>query len=372
MFKNYIQFLLPKEKNRQMKMTIYKSKIPDKLFDKIKSIIFVFSCKNMEKRNFWKKIKTENMHTMKFKNGDSFPEIGLGTWLSKPNEVYNAVIEAIKCGYRHIDCAYIYGNEKEIGQALQFAFSNGMVKREDVFITSKLWNSDHAQERVLPAIKKSLKDLQLDYLDLYLIHWPIAFKPGHEQAFSKDDLASQEEIPVENTWEAMAKLCETGFTRHIGVSNFNIPKINKLIERTGICPEVNQVEMHPYFQQKKLLEFCQENNILVTAYSPLGSRHLVKTDAGIQYEPVVKEIAAKHNCSETQVLLAWGIKRGTSVIPKSVTPTRISDNLKAKFIELDNEDMKRLEMLDKNQRNSKGLFAVKPGGYYIYESIWEQ
>lgn len=311
------------------------------------------------------------MNVLKFKKGDILPEIGLGTWLSKPNEVYNAVIEAIKCGYRHFDCAYIYGNEKEIGQALQFAFANGLVKREELFITSKLWNSDHSPERVLPAIKKSLKDLQLEYLDLYLIHWPIAFKPGHEQAFSKDDLASQEESPVEKTWEAMVQLREMGLTRHIGVSNFNIPKINKLIINTGVYPEVNQVEMHLYFQQKKLLKFCQANNILVTAYSPLGSRHLVKTDAGIQHDPLVKELALKYNCTETQIMLAWGIHRGTSVIPKSVTPERIADNFKAKFIKLDEHDMKKLEELNKNQRNSKALYAVKPGGYYTYENIWE-
>ncbi len=311
------------------------------------------------------------MRELTFKNGDILPDIGLGTWLSKPNEVYNAVIEAIKCGYRHFDCAYIYGNEKEIGQAFQFAFKNFLVNREELFITSKLWNSDHSTERVQLAIKKSLNKLQLDYLDLYLIHWPIAFKPGHEQALSKEDLASPEEFPLEKTWGAMAELQKKDFTRHIGVSNFNIPKINKLIENTGIVPEVNQVELHPYFQQKQLLEYCQNEHILVTAYSPLGSRHLVKTDTGIQYEPSVKEIAEKHNCTETQILLAWGINRGTSVIPKSVTPERISNNYKAKYVALDDDDMKKLEKLDKNQRNSKGLFAVKPGGYYTYENIWE-
>ena len=132
------------------------------------------------------------MNNLFFSNGDNFPQMGLGTWLSKPNEVYNAVIEAIKCGYRHIDCAYIYGNEKEIGDALNYAFKNDLVKRDEMFITSKLWNSDHAPERVEIAIRKSLKDLQLDYLDLFLMHWPVAFKSGHEQAKTANDLASLE------------------------------------------------------------------------------------------------------------------------------------------------------------------------------------
>ncbi len=310
------------------------------------------------------------MNNLKFKNGDIFPKFGLGTWLSKPNEVYNAVLEAIKCGYRHIDCAYIYGNEKEIGNALQFVFKNKMVKREELFITSKLWNSDHSAERVQPAIEKSLNDLQLDYLDLYLMHWPIAFKPGREQARSVNDLASLDEIPIETTWEEIAKLKQKGLTKHIGVSNFNINKIKKISENTGIKPEMNQVEMHPYLQQNDLLKYCTDNNILVTAYSPLGSRHLVKTDAGIQHEPIVKEIAAKHKCSETQVLLAWGMQRGTAVIPKSVTTSRIIDNYSALNVKLDNTDMMQIATLEKGQRNSKALYAVLPDGPYTYENIW--
>lgn len=312
------------------------------------------------------------MNVLKFSNGDKFPAFGLGTWLSKPNEVYNAVIEAIKCGYRHIDCAYIYGNEKEIGNALSFAFKNELVKRDEMFITSKLWNSDHAPERVEIAIRKSLKDLQLDYLDLYLMHWPVAFKTGHIQAKNANDLASLDEIPLEVTWNAMTEMKKLGLTKHIGVSNFNIRKLNKLAIDSGIKPEVNQVELHPYFQQNELVEYCQNNEILVTAYSPLGSRHLIKTDEGIQLEKSVQKIAVKHNCTATQVMLAWGMQRGTAVIPKSVNASRIIENFEATKVQLDADDMLQISKLERGQRMAKGLYVVLPGGYYTYESIWEK
>jgi len=312
------------------------------------------------------------MNILKFSNGDNLPLMGLGTWLSKPNEVYNAVIEAIKCGYRHVDCAYIYGNEKEIGDALRFTFTNGLVKREEMFITSKLWNSDHAPERVGIAMRKSLKDLQLDYLDLYLMHWPVAFKTGHEQAKTANDLASLDEIPLELTWKAMVEMKNLGLTKHVGASNLNIDKLKKLSADSGIKPEVNQVELHPYFQQNELVEYCHSNKILVTAYSPLGSRHLIKTDEGIQLEKSIQEIAAKHKCSETQVMLAWGMQRNTSVIPKSVNASRIIVNLEAMSVQLDADDMHQISKLERGQRMAKGLYVVLPGGYYTYEGIWEK
>ncbi len=312
------------------------------------------------------------MKTLKFKNGDEFPTIGLGTWLSKPNEVYDAVLEAIRCGYRHIDCAYIYKNEIEVGMALDYAFRYGIVKREELFITSKLWNSEHDPENMEYAINRTLSNLQLKKLDLYLIHWPIAFAAGKEFANGVEDLISLDKMPLADTWKMMNTLKQKGLTDHIGVSNFNIPKLKQLIADTKITPEVNQIELHPFLQQDDLLAYCQQENILVTAYSPLGSRHLIKTDKGIDKEPIITSIAKKHQCTASQVMLAWGIKRGYSVIPKSVNNERIHENFAALKVKLDHEDMEQIKDLNKNLRLSKADFAVFPKGPYSHKSIWEE
>ena len=312
------------------------------------------------------------MKELLFCNGGRFPAIGLGTWLAKPNEVYDAVLAAIQAGYRHIDCASIYGNEAEVGMALQESFKTGMAKREDLFITSKLWNSDHAPERVEVAVRKSLEDLQLDYLDLYLIHWPVAFKTEHKQARDASDLVSLEEVPLISTWHAMEALQKKGLTRHIGVSNFNIPKLKSIMEKGEVKPELNQVELHPYFQQKELVAFCQAHQILVTAYSPLGSRHLVQSDQGLLREKGIVKIAEKHHCTPAQVILAWGMLRGTAVIPKSVHPERIRENLSALRVKLEEEDLTEIGTLERNLRVAKGLFCVLPGGTYTSKSIWEE
>ncbi|MHB9140367.1 MAG: aldo/keto reductase [Paludibacter sp.] len=312
------------------------------------------------------------MNKLLFSNADQLPAMGFGTFLSKKNEVYDAVLEAIRVGYRHIDCAYIYGNEAEIGQALQFAFNNGLVKREELFITSKLWNSDHAPERVEVAIRKSLKDLQLDYLNLYLIHWPIAFKTGHEQAKDANDLLSPEEMPVATTWAAMENVQKSGLTKHIGVSNFNIPKLQHLFENATIPPEVNQIELHPYLQQKVLVAFCQKNGVLLTAYSPLGGRHLIRTEGSLIHEPVILKIAAKHGCLPSQVVLAWGMQRGTAVIPKSVHRERIHENFGATNVRFELSDGSEIAALEKNLRLATGAYCVLPGGSYTLKSIWEE
>lgn len=312
------------------------------------------------------------MIELRFANNDLIPTMGIGTWLSKPNEVYNAIITAIKAGYRHIDCAYIYKNEKEIGDALQFAFKNGLVKREELFITSKLWNNSHEMAQIEPAIKQTLKDLQLDYLDLYLMHWPIAFKWEFEQVKSVENLASLKDIPLEETWLGMAELKKNGLTKHIGVSNFSQKKLQHLIDTTQIVPENNQIEIHPYFQQKKLRSYCTQNNIVVTAYSPLGSRHLTKSENGISENLIIKNMAERYNCTPAQVILAWGMAQGISIIPKSTNTDRIYENYNAVNVHLRPEDIDAINMVDENNRQSKGLFAVLPDGYYSYANIWDE
>lgn len=310
------------------------------------------------------------MTNLKFSNGDIFPNFGLGTWLAKSDEVYHAVKTAVKAGYRHIDCAYIYKNEKEIGRALSELFAEGVVKREELFITSKLWNNAHAPEQAEPAIRKTLADLQLEYLDLYLIHWPFSFKK--ESPETAEDLISPDDLPLSITWSAMIELRNKGLTRHIGVSNFSKKKLQALADETGVKAEVNQVEIHPYFQQNELIEYCHKEDILVTAYSPLGSRHLIKTDDSISLNPTILQIAEKHRATPTQVILAWGMQRGVAVIPKSVNEERIIDNFGALNVKLDKEDMRSISQINRNVRNAKGLFGILPGGHYTYENLWDE
>jgi alcohol dehydrogenase (NADP+) len=260
------------------------------------------------------------------------PMLGLGTWKSDPGDVYKAVKEAIRVGYRHIDCAFIYGNEAEIGQALSEAFAEGLVTREQLWVTSKLWNDCHAPADVQPALAQTLADLKLDYLDLYLIHWPVSIKKGEGFPLSAEKLISLEDLPILDTWQALETCVDQGLCRHIGVSNFSAAKLQALMTDARIKPEMNQVELHPYLQQPNLVTFCQSQNIHLTGYSPLGSPDrpagLKAEDEPILLEdPAIVAIADRHGASPAQVLISWAIHRGTAVIPKSVTPARIAQNL---------------------------------------------
>ena len=310
------------------------------------------------------------MKYLQFENGDKIPAIGLGTWKSEPGEVGAAVETALEAGYRHIDCAAIYGNEKEIGEALQKVFKKGSVKREDVWITSKLWNNAHRKEDVIPALKNTLSDLQLNYLDLYLIHWPVAFKPGLEGfPESDDDFLSLDEVPLKDTWNAMLDAKKHGLIKHAGVSNFSIKKLEQLLNNTGTTPEVNQVELHPYLQQNDLLEYCKENGIHVTAYSPLGSTDrpdALKADdePSLLENETIRKIAAKHNATPAQVLIRWHVERETSVIPKSTNSGRIRENLQSIEFLLDEGDMNQIESLDMHFRYIDGKFFETESDMY--------
>lgn len=317
------------------------------------------------------------MKTYHFRNGDGIPLLGLGTWKSEPGEVGAAVREAVRIGYRHLDCSPIYGNEAEIGAALEECFAEGLVSREDMWITSKLWNNAHAREEVGPAIERTLADLGLEYLDLYLIHWPVALRPGVEYPETPEELVPLEEIPLEVTWRAMETVVHGGLSRHIGVSNFSAAKIRSLLEAGNVRPEVNQVELHPYLQQAELLDFCRREEIHVTAYSPLGSgdrpEHLKDADEPILLDdPVIRDIAATHGTTPAQVLIAWALCRRTSVIPKSVRADRLAENLAAAELELEPEDVERIAGLDRGHRYLTGEIWTRGKSPYTAESLWDE
>ena len=318
------------------------------------------------------------MKSLPFDHGDRMPILGLGTWKSAPEEVYDAVKEAIRIGYRHIDCAAAYGNEDEVGRALGEAIGEGLVNRDELWITSKLWNDRHQREDVRPALRESLDRLGLEYLDLYLIHWPVAFRKGVGVPSSPDDFLSLDDCPLDETWDAMVDLKEEGLARHVGVSNFSIAKLQGLMESESQRPEVNQIELHPYLQQPEMLDFCAEEDIVVTAYSPLGSgdrpERLKDEDEPVLLEdPVIAEIAEEHEATPAQVLIAWAIHRDTALIPKSVNPGRIEENFASANLSLTDEDMSRIEDLDRHYRYVAGDFLTAEGSPYdSLEDLWDE
>lgn len=308
----------------------------------------------------------------------SIPAIGLGTWKGTESEIYSAVKCAIDFGYRHIDAAAIYGNEGGIGQAMEELLLQKKIKREDVFITSKLWNSYHLPKDVLPAIKNSLANLKLDYLDLFLVHWPVAFKPETGLSMPKkgSDYLPLAQAPLMETWQAMEKLVELGLAKSIGVSNFSKKQLLEIILHARIPISVNQVECHPYLSQENLIQFCHKNNIHVTAYSPLGSADR-PADLKALGEPSILEnetildIARKHGATAAQIALAWQLARGVSVIPKSVRPDRIKQNLVSLEINLSEEDIKKINGLNLNHRYLDGSFWTGSGSPYKIMHFWD-
>ena len=315
-------------------------------------------------------MKTNQLH-----NGDKVPSFGLGTWKSEPGKVYEAVLEAIKVGYRHIDCAPIYENEKEVGAAIRKAIERGLVKREELWVTSKLWNSYHARHDVSKGLEKSLIDLKLDYLDLYLMHWPVAQRAGSTFPESVDDLLSLEDVPLAETWQGMEALAKKGLVRHIGVSNFGIRNLSSLLDDAAILPAVNQVETHPYLQQNDLQAFCKENGISITAYSPLGSSDrpdfIRRQDEPVLLkDQVIGNLAQANDCTPAQILIAYALERGNIVIPKSTHAGRILENYRAQNVALDREAISQIDQLEKNFRFVEDTLWTVPGSPYQKGEVW--
>ncbi|KAJ6082466.1 hypothetical protein N7499_007340 [Penicillium canescens] len=283
--------------------------------------------------------------TFKLNSGYDIPAVGLGTWLSKPHEVEQAVEAALRQGYRHIDAAACYQNENEVGNG----WKKSGVPREEIFITSKLWNTHHHPDNVEEGLNKTLKDLQTDYLDLYLIHWPTAFAYTNETLTPTDPVTKRfrlADVPVSDTWAALEKLVKAGKIRSIGISNFTIKATEDLLKTAEIPPAANQIEAHPYLLQPELFSYLKEKNILPVAYSPLGNN--IFDLPRVVNDPVVEDIAKKLNKDPAQVLISWAIQRGSAVLPKSVTPSRIDSNFQD-FV-IPDEEFAALNKLDKNAR----------------------
>jgi len=286
--------------------------------------------------------------TFTLNSGAKIPAVGLGTWQAAPGEVATAVEEALKAGYRHIDGAAIYGNEKEVGAGIK---ASG-VPRDQIWITSKLWNNNHAAADVPKALAQTLSDLGLEYLDLYLVHWPVAFRAGTDN-FPKDanGKALLDQNNLAETWKAMEDLLATGKVKNIGISNFSRREIEDLLKTAKVTPAVNQLEVHPYLALKEFIDWQTSKNIHVTAYSPFGDLNPLYRKSGqatLIEEPSVKKIAEKHGKTTNQVLVSWAVARGLSVVPKSSNVQRLKDNLNA--FDLSAEEISELTKLDRNQR----------------------
>lgn len=259
----------------------------------------------------------------KLNTGATIPALGLGTWQSPEGQVRAAVAHAIKSGYRHIDCAYVYGNEKEVGEGIKEGLAAAGIPRSDLFITTKLWCTYHT--RVEEGLDTSLGLLGLDYVDLYLMHWPVAMNPnGNHEKFprlpdgSRDLLRDRTHV---DTYRDMQKLLKTGKTKAIGVCNYSTKFLEELLPHVDIVPAVNQIENHPLLPQQEIVDLCNEKGIHITAYSPLGS-----TGSPLMKDPHVVKLAEQKGMSPGSILLSYHIARGNSVLAKSVTPSRIDEN----------------------------------------------
>ncbi len=312
------------------------------------------------------------------------PPVGLGLWKIEPSAVAGLIEEAVRIGYRHLDSACDYGNEAEAGVGIGRVLAGGC-RRDDLWITSKLWNTFHAPEHVRPACERSLRDLGLDHLDLYLMHFPIALayvppETRYPPGWVFDPVAPEPcmhpvRVPLADTWGAMERLVEAGLVRHIGVCNFGVALLRDLLASARLPPAVLQVELHPLLAQEKLLRFCRAEGIAVTAFSPFGAPSYVPlgmaTAADSLFEhPVILEIAAAVGRTPAQVLLRWGVERGTAVIPKTSQPARLAENIALFDFALSAEQMAAISGLDEGRRfNDPGVFCERAFNTFfpIYE-----
>lgn len=304
-----------------------------------------------------------------FPDGSAFPSPGLGTWKIPDDLTPQIVHQAIETGYRHLDCAADYGNEKLVGKGIASALRAGLCTREDLWVTSKLWNTFHEPQHVRAACERTLSDLGLEQLDLYLIHFPIAleyvpFDKMYPPGWTAGAKAmSPIKVPYSDTWRAMEELVDAGLTKRIGVSNIGTAMIREVLSYARIKPAVLQVEMHPYLCQNNLLRFCQEQDIAVTAFSPFGADSYLPLGMATESErllanPVLEKIAATHNRSTAQIALRWTMQRGTIPIPKTQSPDHLRENFDLFEFTLTSEELDAISALDQHKRfNDPAVFG---------------
>jgi len=298
-------------------------------------------------------------------DGGAFPLLGLGTWKIPTPILPDLLPSAVEIGYRHFDCACDYGNEPAVGEGLKRVLDSAICSRDDLWITSKLWNTYHHPDHVRLACERSLRDLRLDVLDLYLIHFPVtlAFVPFEERyppGWFFDPSAPSPRmkhvpIPIADTWGAMEGLVEAGLVKRLGICNFTTGMIRDLQSYARIAPQVLQVEMHPYLTQQRLLRYCQDEKIVVTAFSPFGASsyvplHMAEANESVLADPTIVEISSSHGRSPGQVLLRWAIQRGTVAIPKTQSADHLLENLAIFDFDLSAEEMARIDSLDRGRR----------------------
>lgn len=323
--------------------------------------------------------------SLALRSGSQMPQVGLGLWKIPPDQVPQVVSQAIDLGYRHFDSACDYGNEAQTGEGLAAVFNAGKCRRDEVWVTSKLWNTYHAPQHVRPAIERTLRDLRLDYLDLYLIHFPISqrfvpfeerYPPGwHFDPTAPNPHMEFERVALHETWQAMEELVAAGLTRHIGVCNYNTGLLRDLLNYASVFPEVLQVELHPMLTQENLVRYAQEQQMVVTAFSSLGSPSYVPLGMAEESESLldhatIRDIAARHNKTAAQVLLRWAIDRNTIVIPKSTHPERLKENITLFDFALTPEEVTTISSLNQNRRfNDPAVFGERAFGTFcpIYD-----
>ena len=322
-----------------------------------------------------RKVPHRVLHT-----GAKIPAIGLGTFGSDRfggEEIAEAVKGAVAVGYRHIDCASVYGNEALIGQGLEDVLAGG-VRREDLWVTSKLWNDKHGEEDVVASCEKSLRDLRLDYLDAYLVHWPFPnfHAPGCDVDSRSPDAKPYIHERFMKTWRRMEALVERGLARHVGTSNMTVPKLKLLLRDAEIPPALNEMELHPHFQQPELFQFVRENGIVPVGFCPIGSptrpdRDKTESDTVDIEDPVLVRIAERLNVHPAAVCVKWACQRGQVPIPFSVYRNEYLSNLRCTVSEpLSEEDMQAIGRIDRNCRLIKGqVFLWKDG--QSWEDLWD-